>query len=379
MGGVVAMSGTGQRRGWHYTPSPFLRGCRQVLPLLLGVVLTTGCAGGGGRVSKTPNREGEPPSIGATSSSGAAGAVLPAPVTLPAIPASVSAGSDAGDLAVALEDNSCAIVEHSAVSRTIPSCGAVTWVPGTEWVVFATVSQPTAQAATVTAYQALDLAHGTSQRLPCTGSMAPYLEGLPGPAVAFDCGGTLEIAALGPGVAKPKRYGWATIHPNAALSQVFAVDPAQRYVALVQANEQVSLYAMPNGGSVPGTFVAGAPLGMAWSNDGQILAIASPQGVAAWRPRGSLVMAKQAAQDNVLTWLPDDSAVLAVSSFQPASPLAGYRIAPDGTVHQVAPPEAHVQRLAWGVGGGFYWYIRTGPTSAPVAPFTLIAAAPASA
>jgi hypothetical protein len=182
----------------------------------------------------------------------------------------------------------------------------------------------------------------------------------------------LEIADLGSGKA-PKRYSSVLLSPQPG-KVLFAVDPTRKEVAVVAPAGTVSIFRLAGDALLPGAFMAGTPDGMAWSNDGTLLALDSSEGVSVWRPGGIVITDKKAQEDNVLAWLPDDAAVLAVSSYQPAVPLAGYRVEPTGAARQIAPATPHVERVAWGPDARFYWYMRTGSSGAPVTPYTLMPA-----
>jgi hypothetical protein len=134
----------------------------------------------------------------------------------------------------------------------------------------------------------------------------------------------------------------------------FAVDPTQTYVALRTPQGWVNIYRLADGARLPGTYMAGTPEGMAWSDNG-ILALDSSEGLTLWHPGGGVFRLRAPADDNLLTWLPDDAGVLAISGFQPASPAAAYLVTISGRLQQVVPARRGVVAFGFTADGNYYW------------------------
>jgi len=225
----------------------------------------------------------------------------------------------------------------------------------------------------VQGYVAEEVGGGSRTDLPCAGASPAFVEPLPGPAVAYGCGTDLDVLSLG-GAAQPRVYKWVRFAQDQMGPLLFSVDPTQSLVAITHADGTVNAYKLADGTPLPGTYQAGSPAGMAWSTNG-ILAIASSQGVTVWQPGVAVHTAAAAAYADILRWLPDNSGVVAISSFRPAVLPPGFVIRPDGSARQIVTPQTSHLLYGWTADGTRYW---AGPAGVHAGPDTLTAEAWAS-
>lgn len=316
------------------------------------------CSSGG-----SSGTNGHPAGSGAASSPSS---TAPTAVTLPLPPSSMSVGPADGDFVAAAGNNSCYVVRAGQLTKTIPTCGWIGWVPGGDWIVYNQVTAP--PDLTPSGYYALNLTGGSPSALPCAAGVPANVQPLRGPAVVYRCGADLDILRLGSG-AQPKVYSGLPL-PNMAVN-AFAVDPTQTYIAVTTPQGWVNVYRLADGTQLPGTYMAGNPEGMAWSSNG-ILAIDSSEGLTVWHPGVSVFSLGAPANDNLLTWLPNNSGVLAISGLQPASPPAGYLVTTSGGMQEVAPAQSGVVSFGFTSDGNYYWH---GPQSIGSGPYTVTASA----
>ncbi len=314
---------------------------------------TAGASGG----SSQPARSG-------TSSSPPSAA--PSALTLPLPPSSMSVGPAEGDFVAAAGNSTCYVAQAGKLDNTIPTCGWIGWVPGGDWIVYNQVTAP--PELSTTGYYALNLAGGSPSALPCASGVPANVQPLPGPAVAYRCGANLDIITLGSGT-PPKVYSGLPL-PNMAVN-AFAVDPTQTVIAVTTPQGWVNVYRLADGAQLPGTYMAGNPEGMAWSSNG-ILAVDSSEGLTLWHPGGRVFSLGAPANDNLLTWLPDSSGVLAISGLQPASPPPAYLVTTSGGMQQVAPAQSGVVSFGFTSDGNYYWH---GAQTTGSRPYTVTASA----
>lgn len=290
--------------------------------------------------------------------------VQPPSVTLAPVdgqPISASSGPSAGEVAVGTTGR-CVVARSGQVIHTLPACAWVQWVPGSEWVVYEQVGAP--PDTSPLGYYAMPIGGSSPIALPCSGGSVRSVQAIPGPAVAYDCNGELTILPLGT-ASQAKSYSWAKL-PQAA----FAVDPTQTYVAITTPQGWVNVYRLADGSQLAGTYMAGDPQAMAWSAKG-VLAIDSSEGITLWRPGTSVLTVPQVANENLLAWLPDGSAVLALSAMNSAS--RGYQVDLAGTAKALAP-NASEEVLGLTADGTSFWYDTANVQPATIV-YTLTAAA----
>ena len=278
----------------------------------------------------------------------------PPAVSLPAAPFTVSTGPRDDQLAAALANDTCIVAQDGRITRTIPLCGAITWVPSSDWVVYATTTGPTIQGTTVTGYEAQQVGQSSNTALPCAGGLPSYVQGLPGPAVAYDCLGRLDILSLGSATAQPQAVAWLNLPLHVTTTTLFAIDPTRSWVAVTHPDGSVGVYLLANGRQLSGTYMAGRPEAMAWAGNG-VLAITSSEGITLWNGSGARTVAEP-ANDNVLAWLPNNSAVVAATSYHGAVAPAGYQVDVTGNVQQILTPRPDATYFAWTADGRFVWY-----------------------
>ena len=311
----------------------------------------------------------------------------PPSVSLPAAPFSVSSGPRDDQLAAALANDTCIVAQGGRITRTIPLCGAITWVPQSGWIVYAKTTSPTIQGTTVAAYEAAEAGGCSSVPLPCasglpayiqglpgpaasgpsptagSGPYPAYIHGLPGPAVAYDCLGRLDILPLGSATAQPQPVAWLNLPLHVTTTTLFAIDPTRSWVAVTHPDGSVGVYLLANGRQLSGTYMAGRPEAMAWAGNG-VLAITSSEGITLWNGSGARTVAKP-ANDNVLAWLPNNSAVVAATSYHGAVAPAGYQVDVTGNVRQILAPRPDATYFAWTADGRFVWYGPYQPAGEP--------------
>lgn len=259
-----------------------------------------------------------------------------------------SSGPDLGDVAVVTANQNLHIFLAGVPQPVVPLVNFAAWVPGSDWVIASRLSPPTIQGSKVLGYNLL-LAGSRQSVVPLPACTDAPPQGVLGPAVAFLCGRTLEVADVGSGgLTPPHVYAW-----TASLdASRFVLNPAGTLVAAVLAKScYVRAFKLATEAEWPGTYTAAypnCPDTLAWSASGT-LAIAAFPGVTLWSP-GHVATFARDGDFHALLWTADG--LLAISGTPGNGPWAEV-IAPDGTARAVTAPSAPV--LAFTAGGTHAW------------------------
>lgn len=254
-------------------------------------------------------------------------------------------GPGAGDLAATNPTSECAVALGGEVVQTIQRCDAIAWVPGSPWVVHDNLTPPTIRGSVEQDVVAVSYTGGKAGKpvtIPCAKGLPQLVQPLSGPAVAYLCGGVLNILPLGAGGASPETYDFVHVAGPWNVNQPpVLVDPMGTYAAVRRTNGSVNVYRLSDGSEMPGTYSAGNPVAWAWSGDGTLALVNASGGVTVWRPGSRPVSA--ATPDHPygyrLLWEPGGSGVVVLSSL-----LTGLAGAPSGGV--IVDLSGHTQTFA---------------------------------